>query len=417
MKAMVEANREAFARIAAAEPYLTDVVQACEVVPACARNEPVVFHSGPDVEWSDMCGPMKGAVLGVCVYEGWVETLEQAEDLVKAGEVRFEHNHSIGVVGPMTGMVSRSMPLVKVENRAFGNVAYSTLNEGVGKVMRFGANGPEVLDRLRWLENEFAPLLKEIVHRAGGVDLRTIMAKALSMGDELHQRNVAASCLFLREALPYAARACRDADALGRASDFLYSNDQFFLNIAMASAKSMIDPIRGLDYCTLVLAMSRNGSEFGIKMAALGDRWFKAPAEMPNGLYFPGFTSEDANPDMGDSAIVECVGFGGMAMAAAPALTRFVGVENSCEAYSITEKMGLIAQGENPSYAIPGLDFAGVPTGIDVVKVVESGIRPYINSGIAHREPGIGQVGAGVVFPPMSCFEQALQAYAEAYGI
>lgn len=409
-----EANAEALRRIGIAEPTLVDVVYAHEVLDL--EDRPIIYHAGPPLAWKDMCGPLKGALMGVCVYEGWASSLEDAQALCESGEVEFRHNHSANMVGPMTGMVSCSMPLMKVVNKAFGNVAYSTFNEGIGKVMRFGANGPEVLDRLRWLANEFAPAMKAAVAHAGEVDLRVIIAKALAMGDELHQRNIAASALFFREIMPHIAATCTDTNVIKRITEFLYTNDQFFLNLAMASAKASVDPIKGIEYCTLVSAMSRNGTNFGIKIASLGDQWFEAPVEMPKGLYFPGYTEEDANPDIGDSAIVECVGFGGMAMAAAPAVTQFVGIDSSDAAYEITRSMYDITQGKSPVYAIPTINFQGLATGINMARVVETGVRPYINSGIAHKKPGVGQVGAGIVFPPMACFEQALEAYAEKYA-
>ena len=408
-----EANERALARINAAEPTLVDVVYARDVLPAGDR---VIYHAGPPLAWADMCGPLRGAILGVCVYEGWASDLDAALTLVESGGVELRHNHSAGIVGPMTGMVSPSMPLVKVENKAFGNVAYSTFNEGIGKVMRFGANDAEVLDRLRWLADEFAPVVKRAIAQAGGIDLRVIIAKALAMGDELHQRNIAASALFFREIMPAIARTCHDGDVIERIASFLYTNDQFFLNLAMASAKASIDPIKGIEYCTLVSAMSRNGTNFGIKIAALGDTWFEAPVEMPQGLYFPGFTEKDANPDIGDSAIVECVGFGGVAMACAPAVTQFVGLDGSDAAYDITQRMITITEGKSQTYKAPTIGFQGIPVGVDMVSVVETGTRPYINSGIAHREPGVGQVGAGVVFPPLACFEKALEAFAEKYA-
>ena len=413
---IAEANAEALRRIGAAEPKLVDVVRAGDVIDALNDGIPTVFHSGPPLSWEKACGPMKGAILGVCVYEGWARDLDEARELVESGGVRLMHNHSASIVGPMTGMVSRSMPLVKVVNGAFGNVAYATFNEGVGKVMRFGANGPEVIKRLKWLQEEFAPAMKAAIRQAGEIDLRVIIAKALSMGDELHQRNIAASALFFRQIMPHMTRTRQSPEAMTRICDFLFENDQFFLNLAMASAKATIDPIKNIEHCTLVSAMSRNGTEFGIKISALGDQWFTAPVEMPHGLYFPGFTEEDANPDMGDSAIVECVGFGGMSMAAAPAVTQFVGLDGAAAANRITGEMYRITAGKSPVYSIPAMEFEGIPIGIDMVKVVETGIRPYINSGIAHKQPGVGQVGAGVVFPPMACFEAALEAYAQKYA-
>jgi hypothetical protein len=233
----------------------------------------------------------------------------------------------------------------------------------------------------------------------------------------MHQRNVACSGLVLRALAPAMAKTSRDPTVLADALGFIGANDQFHLNIAMAMGKAIMDPVRNIEASTVVTAMSRNGTDFGIRVSGTGDRWFIAPVEMPQGLYFAGFTEDDANPDMGDSTIVETIGLGGFAMGAAPAVAGFVGAGSAADAALFTRTMGEITVGENPEWTIPGLDYLGVPTGIDIRLVVETGIAPTINTGIAHREPGIGQVGAGVVKAPMACFEQALVGIAEELGI
>ena len=313
----------------------------------------------------------------------------------------------------MTGIITRGMPVMVVENRAFGNRAYCTLNEGLGKVMRFGGNDAEVRARLHWIAEVLGPALGAGLRSGGGVPLKGIVARGLAAGDEMHQRNVACTGLLLRELAPALARAVEDREALATILAFIAGNDQFFLNVAMALGKVVADPARGVAGSSLVTAMSRNGTDFGIRLAGTGDRWFTAPVEMPRGLYFPGFTEADANPDMGDSTIVETVGLGGFAMAAAPAVAGFVGAGSAAEAAGYTRRMYEITLARNAEWTIPALDFAGVPTGIDARRVVASGIAPTINTGIAHREPGVGQVGAGVVRAPMDCFVQALAGLAE----
>ena len=309
----------------------------------------------------------------------------------------------------MTGITTRSMPLQVVENRAFGNRAYCALNEGLGKVMRFGGNDAEVLARLTWLRDDLGPLLGEAL-RSSPVALNPLIARGLAMGDEMHQRNVACSSLLLRTVSPALARNARDLESLARALEFIGGNDQFFLNVGMAMGKSMLDPARGTPGSTIVTAMSRNGTDFGIRVAGLADAWFTAPVEMPQGLYFPGYSAADANPDMGDSAILEAVGLGAFAMAAAPAVAGFVGAGGVAEATAYTRSMLEIAPTRNGKWGIPALEFAGTPTGIDVRRVVETGIAPAINTGIAHRLPGVGQVGAGIARAPLACFERALLA-------
>ena len=405
------ANAVAVERMLAADPVLVDVRPAGEVVEGL--EDRMILHAGPPIEWARMCGPMQGAVAGAIVLEGWAPTLEAATALAASGEIRFAPNHHFDAVGPMTGLTTRTMPVMVVENRAFGNRAFCTLNEGLGKVMRFGGNDEAVLDRLRWLASTLAPLLGDALRAAGGVPLKALVARGLSMGDEMHQRNVACTGLLLRALAPALARAARDNVLLGEVLEFIGGNDQFFLNVAMAMGKAIMDPVRGIAGASIVTTMSRNGADFGVRLAGTGERWFNAPVEMPRGLYFPGFTADDANPDMGDSTIVETVGLGGFAMAASPAVAGFVGAGGASAALGATRSMYEITAARNPEWTIPALDFAGVPAGIDARKVVASGLAPAINTGIAHREPGVGQVGAGIVKAPLACFEQAVAALVE----
>ncbi|MEE8395090.1 MAG: DUF1116 domain-containing protein [bacterium] len=415
MEQIETANRQALERILAGEPVLVDVLPAAQAI--AGLEERTILHAGPPIEWERMCGPLRGAVAGICVFEGWAADLAAAEELAGSGEIAFHPNHHFDAVGPMTGLTTRGQAVLVVENRAFGNRAYCTLNEGLGKVMRFGGNDAEVLERLRWISGTLAPALSAALRHLGGIDLKQIVARGLSMGDEMHQRNVACSSLMLRQLAPALAATCHDSALLERILAFIAGNDQFFLNLAMALGKAVMDPVGGIAGCSLVTAMTRNGTDFGIRVSATGGRWFTAPVEMPEGLYFPGFSAADANPDLGDSTIVETVGLGGFAMAAAPAVAGFVGAGGSQDALNYTRSMGEITCGQNPHWTIPALDFAGVPTGIDIRRVVESGIVPVINTGIAHREPGIGQVGAGIVRAPLACFEEALVALGESLGV
>jgi hypothetical protein len=405
------ANREAVQRIMSGEPVLVDVIPAAEAIPALAKGN-IILHAGPPITWDRMCGPMRGAICGAIVFEGWAPDLVTAERKAAGGEIHFAPNHHYGAVGPMTGMTTRSMPVMVVENRTFTNRAYCTINEGIGKVMRFGGNDAEVLKRLAWLRDILGPALGRALRAREGVPLKPLIARGLSMGDEMHQRNVACTGLFLREIAPWLARTSDSPAGLAEALAFLAANDQFFLNIAMALGKAVTDPARDIAGSTIVTAMSRNGTDFGIRVSGTGDAWFTAPVEMPVGLYFPGYSAADANPDMGDSAIVETIGLGGFAMAAAPAVVGFVGAGSAAEASVFTRTMGEITIAQNPEWTIPALDFAGVATGIDTRLVVETGIAPVINTGIAHKRPGIGQVGAGVVRAPLACFAAAVRALA-----
>jgi hypothetical protein len=413
MERIEQANEEALRRMLAADPVLIDVIPAAEAIPALREN--MILHAGPPIAWDRMCGPLRGAVAGIAVFEGWASDLDRAAEMAASGGFEFHPNHHFDAVGPMTGVTTIGQPVMVVENRAFGNRAYCALNEGLGKVMRFGGNDGEVLARLAWLRDVFGPAMAAALRDLGGIPLKSLVARGLTMGDEMHQRNVACSGLILRALAPALARTAKDRAALAEALAFIGGNDQFFLNIAMALGKAITDPVRGIEGSSVVTAMSRNGTDFGIRVT--GDTWFTAPVEMPEGLYFPGFTEADANPDIGDSTIVETVGLGGFAMAAAPAVAGFVGAGAASEAANYTRSMAEITLGENPEWTIPALDYAGVPTGIDIRLVLETGLAPTINTGIAHKEPGIGQVGAGVVKAPMACFAQALRGLAETLGV
>jgi hypothetical protein len=409
------ANAEALRCMLAGEPVLIDVVPAGEALQGLGERH--ILHAGPPIGWERMCGPLRGAVAGIAVFEGWAKDLRDAEAKAASGAFRFEPNHAYAAVGPMTGMTTVSQPVLVVENRSFGNRAYCAINEGLGKVMRFGGNDAEVLARLAWLRDGLGPALGRAIRATGGIPLKSIIARGLGMGDEMHQRNVACSSLLLRLLAPALARTAKDTETLARSLEFIGKNDQFFLNVAMAMAKAIADPARDIEGSSVVTAMCRNGTDFGIRVSGTGDTWFTAPVEMPVGLYFPGYTAKDANPDMGDSAIVETVGLGAFAMAAAPAVVGFIGAGPASGAAAFTRAMGEITARSNPEWTIPMLDGLGVPTGIDIRRVVETGIVPSINTGIAHREPGVGQVGAGVVKAPMPCFTQALETFAAKLGV
>jgi uncharacterized protein DUF1116 len=403
------ANRRAFDVLVNGEPVLVDCRPARE---ALGLPERVVLHAGPPLAWELASAPMRAAVLCAIRYEGWAANDDAAAAMIRDDLVRLEPCHHWRAVGPMTGMITASMPVFVVENRAHGNRAHATINEGLGKVLRFGANDESVTARLHWLAVEAGPLLGAALRASKGIALRPLMAQALGMGDEMHQRNVAASCLLARALMPHVAGAGGRHHAVARLAEFIAGNDQFFLNVAMAVGKAMADPANGIRRSTLVTAMARNGTDFGIRVSGLGERWLTAPVEMPVGLYFPGFGPDDANPDMGDSAIVETIGLGGGAMAASPAVARFIGAGGMAEAMAVTREIREICHADHPHFRIVTLDERGAPAGIDVLKVVETGIAPLINTGIAGKVAGTGQVGAGVARAPLACFAAALEALA-----
>jgi len=409
---VAEGNRQALERILGAGPVLVGVEPAGSVIPGLAGR--TLLHSGPPIAWERMCGPMRGAIIGAILFEGWAADPAAAEKMAEHGEVAFDSCHHHGAVGPMAGIVSPSMPVVVVENGAGGNRAFATLNEGLGKVLRFGAYDESVLARLRWFRDELGPVLGRTLAATGPLDLKSITAQALQMGDEGHNRNVAATSLLVRSLAPALVRvAPSEAEAV---LEFLRGNDHFFLNLSMAACKTTLDAGHGIRGSTVVTAMSRNGVEFGVRLSGTGDTWFTAPVGVPDGLYFPGYGPDDANPDLGDSAITETCGIGGFAMAAAPAIVRFVGGTAS-DALNFTREMYRITLERNPAFALPPLGFAGTPTGIDARRVVESDVQPVINTGIAHKLPGVGQIGAGIARAPLDCFADALRGLAADLGV
>jgi hypothetical protein len=406
------ANQVALRRVLDAQQVLVDVRPAGEVVPGLERD--MVLHAGPPIDWERMTAPVRAAAIGAMLHEGLARDAASAEQLVARGEVRFEPCHHHQAVGPMAGMTTYSMPVLVVENRASGNRAYSVLNEGLGRVLRYGGLGPDVLERLDWMRRVLGPALGEALRAMpAGIDLRALIAQALHMGDECHNRNRAASALLIKALAPRIAALGLDAAERQRVLEFAAGNEHFFLNVGMAACKAALDPAHGVPGSTLVTAMARNGTEFGIRVSGLGDRWFTGPSQTPRGLYFAGHSAEDASPDMGDSAITETGGIGGFAMAAAPAIVQFVG-GRPAEAIQHSRRMYEITIGESEAYTLPILDFRGTATGVDIRMVVQTGILPQINTGIASKRAGIGQIGAGLVNPPMACFTNAVRAFAEA---
>jgi len=409
-----QANRIAVDRMTSAHPVLTSVATARDVIPGL--RDGVLLHAGPPIEWQRMSGPLRGAIIGALIFEGLAGDEASATAMVEGGEVSFEPCHHHQSVGPMAGVISPSMAVYVVEDRTHGESAFSNLNEGYGKVLRYGAYSSEVLDRLRFMNREMAPLLAEVLSQGDGLDLRALLAEALHMGDEGHNRNKAGSILFLKYLAPRIAGATSNRTLAEKVLRSLGDNALAVLNPVMAACKVMADAAHGIPGSTIISTMARNGTDFGIRLSGLGERWFTAPAGTPEGLYFTGFSGADANPDIGDSTITETVGIGAFAMASAPAIVSFIS-GSSQDALHATLEMYEITHAEHPHFTIPPLDFRGTPVGIDLRKVVELGVTPRVNTGIAHREAGVGQIGAGLVRPPMELFEQALVAYAEHYGL
>jgi len=409
-----KANSEACERMMESRPLVVGLGKALEVIPGMHEN--LLLHAGPPITWERASGPMRGAITGALIFEGKAKDEKSAKALIESGEIALEPCHHHQAAGPMAGVICPSMSVYILENKTHGNKAYSNLNEGYGKVLRYGAYSEDVLERLRWMEDVMAPVLGDAIRASEGIDMRTLLAESLHMGDEGHNRNKAGSVLFTKILAPFIVKATKDSDIAAQIIQNLGDNALSVLNPVMAACKAMADAGHGIKGSTIVSVMARNGTDFGIRVSGLGDRWFTAPVSVPKGLYFPGFTEEDSSGDIGDSTITETAGIGGFAMASAPAIVTFVS-GTPRDALNATLEMYEICFTEHKYFTMPPLDFRGTPTGIDIRKVVEKGITPRVNTGIAHKDAGVGQVGAGLVRPPMEMFEQALVAFAEEYKI
>ena len=404
------ANAEALARMTAAEATLVDVVPAAD---ALGLERGTFLHAGPPIEWERASGPLKGALIGAVLFEGLAETPEDAERALARGDFAWEPCHHRDAVGPMAGVVSPSMWMYELADDVHGNRSWCSLNEGLGKVLRYGAYGQEVIDRLHWMNSVLGPILQQSVRASGPFDIKAILTQMLQMGDEGHNRNRAGSLMLLRELLPGMITADAPSNDIAEAVRFSGANEHFFLNLGMPACKLATLAAHGIPGSSVVTTMARNGTDFGIRVSGTGEQWFTGPANTPEGLFLGSYGPEDANPDIGDSAITETGGIGGFAMAAAPAIVKFVGGDVPF-ALTATQTMYEITQGEHPTFQVPILDFRGTPTGIDVTKVIRTGILPQINTGMAGRVAGTGQVGAGLVTPPMDCFTGAIDGLAAA---
>ncbi|MFL6003254.1 MAG: DUF1116 domain-containing protein [Nocardioides sp.] len=405
------ANEAALARMLRVQAMLVDVAPASELL----GLEPGQFlHAGPPITWDRASGPLRGALMGAAALEGLVDDPEDATPLFdEADAVTLEPCHHRGAVGPMAGVVSPSMWVFCLRDDVHDRVSWCSLNEGLGKVLRYGAYSSDVVARLHWMTDVLGPLLQQAVHAGGSVDVKAIIGQMVQMGDEGHNRNRAGTLMFLREVLPSLIDSGAPTSDVAEAVRFISGNDHFFLNLGMPACKLQAAAASDIPGSTVVTVMARNGTDFGIQTAGTGGQWFTAPAKTPEGLFLGGYGPDDANPDIGDSAITETAGIGGLSMATAPAIVRFVG-GSVPDALATTHRMYDITVGENPAFAIPILEFRGAPTGIDVSSVVRSRVLPQINTGMAGRVAGVGQVGAGLVTPPMECFTQALDALAAA---
>ncbi|MEJ2763596.1 DUF1116 domain-containing protein [Photobacterium sp. MCCC 1A19761] len=405
------ANQEAVRRIIESHPVLVGYERAIDVVPGMTKT--TILHAGPPVSWEDMNGPMRGAVTGALIFEGLASNLDEAFKLAASGEITFSPCHEHDCVGSMAGVTSASMYMHVVKNQTFGNVAYTNLSEQMAKILRMGANDESVVERLVWMRDVLGPMLKAAMAQGEPIDLRLMLAQALHMGDECHNRNNAGTVLLAQALTPRILETDFTTEQKKEVFEFIASSDYFSGPTWMAMCKCALDAAHGVENSTVVTTMARNGVEFGIRVSGVpGFTWFTGPAQKVVGPLFAGFKPEDSGLDIGDSAITETYGIGGFAMATAPAIVALVGGTVD-EAIHYSIQMDEITTATNPNVTIPLLNFKGVSSGIDIRKVLETGILPIINTAIAHKEPGVGMIGCGITNPPIECFEKALMTFAK----
>ena len=405
-----KANEEAVGRLTSGDPILVDVAPAGEVIPGMEGM--MITHSGPPIEWGRMCGAQQGAIIGMVLYEGWAGGPNEARAMLEKGEIRLEPNHHHDAVGPMAGTISPTAPVWVVENRAFGNRAFCRQVEGR---QQFGEFSEDALDGLRQWRDVWAPTLREALQKMGGLELNPIIIQALQMGDELHNRHSASSSLFANKMAIAISEANIPKERALPTLHYLVGHNLIFLGLAMACGKAITDPAGGIEYSTVVTAMARNGTEFGIRVSGLGDKWYSAQAPVVDGMFLTGYTTGDAGLDMGDSAIAETVGWGAFTLGGAPGILTLVGGTPE-DALGYTREMRKITTSTHPTYRMPALGFAGTSVGIDIRKVVQTNISPIIDTAIAHKDPGYPIIGAGLVRAPIDCFKQALIAFGQKYN-
>lgn len=409
-KHIEEANNKALELMRLSRPILVDIKCAKDILPKMKKNS--IFHAGPPIDWNRMCGPMRGAIVGTMIFEGFATSWNDALELIRKGGIDFSSNHDHDAVGPMAGVISPSLPILVVKDRSNGKTCYARFVENR---VQFGLFDQESVKVLRYWSEKLSPPLGKAIRKSKGIDLKPMMARALHMGDELHNRPAAGTLLFASTILPHLLKVCSPNEVL-EVTKYLSENDIFFLCMSMAACKAITKAAHGIQFSTIVTVMARNGTTFGIKVSGLGDDWFTGEANMIKGLYFPGYSREDANPDIGDSAITETAGIGAFALAGSPAILALIG-GSAEDAIKYTYEMRKITNSLNDTFTLPIINFQGTATGIDIRKVMRTGITPVIDTAIAHRHEGGGYIGAGLVRAPLDPFKNALHAYGRKYKL
>ena len=404
------ANTKSFERMVDSDPVLIDICKAGDVVPNMAPN--TILTSGPPMPWESYFGGQRDAIIGAALFEGLGDSREEVEQKLGNKEISVAGCHDYGCVGSLAGVYSASMSVFVVENQKFGNRGFCNLYEGTNpRRLNYGIYDEGVKERLRFVENTIVPVIRHAVLKTEGIELKPLIVRALHMGDELHSRNTAASLLFTRELFPHLLDY-ENRDLISAALKAITEDNYFFLRLSMAAAKVMADASHGIEQSSVVTAMAFNCCNFAIRVSGLGSQWILGPHADVEARLFDGHTQDEISWMGGESTITETVGLGGFAQAAAFPLQKYQGgsaeemVRRNVELYEITI-------GEHNVFHIPYLGYRGTPTGIDIFKVKETGIRPVMDIGIAGRDGG--QIGAGIVSAPMSIFNEACELYNQKY--
>jgi hypothetical protein len=403
----MDPNTIAYERMVASHPWLVGVRPASEVVPGMRPN--LILHAAPPTRWADMSDLMRGGMVGAALFEGLAQTPEEAIAKAKTGEIAFDAAQNHGGIAGGVGSITASMPVMVIEDRTHGNISTHFVMEGLGRTLVSGFYDDAVLARLRWFRDSFAPMLGTAIRAVGGIDLRDIITEALCRGDELHNRNRAATSMLVNALVPGMIDAGASGKDIKQALTFLAGNPQFFVGCSLPAAALMLRAAQGIPGSSVVTAIGANSKDCALQISAFPGRWFSAPGEVPTGILQAGIAASDVTPGCGDSFVGELAGFGASVLPAAPALAPIIGASLD-DAFRFAEDSYAVCVGEHPHYKVPALGFRGIPIGFDARKIVASGKRPVIDIAMSHRKPGMGAIGMGIVSPPMGCFEQAVQA-------
>ena len=290
----------------AGNPYWVDVQTAEEFLGLADKT---VLHSGPPIEYARMCAGHRRSMVNACLFEGWAKTVAEAETLLSRGEVKCEAAYDYATDGSGYGIITKSVPLLVVEDRDYGSRAGLFPAEGRfgGGFCGWGVYSEDIAANLKWMRDTLFAELVAVLKDAGGFPMRDLFVEARRMGDELHSCQKAIDALFTRAIVPYALKCRNSADLL----EYFSATNRFTHNFGQAASRALVLGLEARGERGFLTAAGGNGVEYGIKVAG-SDKWYVAPAPMIEGPYLvEGAKRENQLPWMGDSSITECRGWGG----------------------------------------------------------------------------------------------------------